>query len=69
MRPFDYSSPATLDEVLTLLDQDGDGATRPLAGGTDLLTLMKADVAASSRLVNIKRLEGLPRASRRATGR
>jgi xanthine dehydrogenase YagS FAD-binding subunit len=60
MRPFDYASPTTIDEVLTLLGQDTNGATRPLAGGTDLLTLMKADVAAPSRLVNLKRLEGLP---------
>jgi xanthine dehydrogenase YagS FAD-binding subunit len=60
MKPFGYSNPATVDEVLTLLGQDGDGATRPLAGGTDLLTLMKADIIAPSRLVNIKRLEGLP---------
>src|SRR5437867_2006507 len=59
MRPFDYVSPATIDEALTLLGQDGDGDTRPLAGGTDLLTLMKADVAAPSCLVNIKRLAGL----------
>ena len=46
--------------------QAGDGATRPLsgvqalAGGTDLLPLMKADVAAPSRLVNLKRVAGLP---------
>jgi xanthine dehydrogenase YagS FAD-binding subunit len=60
MRSFEYTSPTILDEVLTLLGQDGDGAIRPLAGGTDLLTLMKADVAAPSRLVNIKRLTGLP---------
>jgi xanthine dehydrogenase YagS FAD-binding subunit len=32
---------------------------RPLAGGTDLLTLMKADLAAPERLVNVKGL--LPR--------
>src|SRR5919202_5035793 len=60
MRSFEYTSPTTIDEVITLLGQDGGGATRPLAGGTDLLTLMKADVAAPSRLVNIKHLAELP---------
>ncbi|MGH2368327.1 MAG: FAD binding domain-containing protein, partial [Chloroflexota bacterium] len=65
MRPFEYASPASVEEAITLLGQDGDGAFRPLArvqplaGGTDLLTLMKADVAAPSRLVNVKRLDGL----------
>ena len=59
MRPFDYTSPTTIDEVITLLERDGNGATRPLAGGTDLLTLMKADIAAPSRLVDIKRVAGL----------
>jgi xanthine dehydrogenase YagS FAD-binding subunit len=43
----------------------GDGWLRPLrgvqplAGGTDLLTLIKADVAAPSLLVNVKRAGGL----------
>jgi xanthine dehydrogenase YagS FAD-binding subunit len=60
MKPFEYASPPTIDEVITLLGQDRDGATMPLAGGTDLLPLMKADVAAPSRLVNIKRLAELP---------
>ena len=38
-----------------------ENGTRFLAGGTDLLTLMKADVAAPSLLVDIKRVEDLPR--------
>ena len=60
MRPFEYVSPTTVDEALALLGQDGDSASRPLAGGTDLLTLMKADIAAPSRLVNLKRLSEIP---------
>ena len=60
MRSFDYESPATLDEVVALLGRDGDAA-RPLAGGTDLLPLMKADIAAPTRLLNIKQLPDLPR--------
>jgi xanthine dehydrogenase YagS FAD-binding subunit len=69
MRPFEYISPATVEEAVALLGQDGHDGERgtrplagvqPLAGGTDLLTLMKADVAAPSRLINIKRLTELP---------
>jgi xanthine dehydrogenase YagS FAD-binding subunit len=70
MRPFEYTSPTTVDEAVGLLGQNGpehDGRLRPLAGaqplagGTDLLPLMKADVAAPSHLVDVKRLSGLPR--------
>jgi xanthine dehydrogenase YagS FAD-binding subunit len=69
MQPFGYTSPVTVDEAITLLGENGHDHERgirpltgvqPLAGGTDLLTLMKADVAAPSRLVNIKRLIELP---------
>ena len=63
MRPFEYVSPASVDDAIALIGQNGhdrDRRIRPLAGGTDLLTLMKADIAAPSRLLNIKRLSGLP---------
>lgn len=52
MRPFGYSAPATLDAALALV---GDSA-RPIAGGTDLLTMMKADLVAPERLVAVRRL-------------
>jgi xanthine dehydrogenase YagS FAD-binding subunit len=57
MRPFAYASAATLDEALGLLGRHG--AVRPLAGGTDLLTLMKADLATPAQLVDVKRVDGL----------
>ena len=38
-----------------------ENGTRLLAGGTDLLTLMKADIVAPSQLIDIKRVEDLPR--------
>jgi xanthine dehydrogenase YagS FAD-binding subunit len=69
MRPFEYMSPATVDEAIALIGQNGHdrdkglrplAGVQPLAGGTDLLTLMKADIAAPSRLLNIKSLTGLP---------
>jgi xanthine dehydrogenase YagS FAD-binding subunit len=55
VRSFSYSAPASLQEALPLLGP----AARPLAGGTDLLTLMKADLAAPERLVGVRAL--LPR--------
>lgn len=60
MRSFEYASAASVDQAITLLGQDrhaADDGVRPLAGGTDLLTLMKADIAHPSRLVDIKRAE------------
>jgi xanthine dehydrogenase YagS FAD-binding subunit len=55
MRNFAYTSARSVDEALREI---GRGA-RPLAGGTDLITLMKADLAAPARLVDVKR--ALPR--------
>jgi CO/xanthine dehydrogenase FAD-binding subunit len=49
MRPFEYVSPTTVRRPWRCLARMGT-APRPLAGGTDLLTLMKADIAAPSRL-------------------
>jgi len=62
MRTFEYERPGTIAETVALLERDqgrdGDRA-RLIAGGTDLLTLMKADLLAPSRLIDIKRLADL----------
>jgi len=60
MRAFEYVRPESMRETLALLEQEG-GRSRVLAGGTDLLPLMKAGIAAPERLLDIKRLEGLSR--------
>lgn len=60
MRQFEYSSPPNIDEALQQLERDG-GSARPLAGGTDLLTLMKADITAPAQLINIKQMHDIPR--------
>ena len=60
MKPFEYSRPESMPEVFALLDQKA-GGTRILAGGTDLLTLMKAGIDTPGRLLDIKRLDGLSR--------
>ena len=62
MRAFDFSRPDTIDEAVALLDGRTPGNSHgaaPLAGGTDLLTLMKADLYAPERLIDIKRLAEL----------
>jgi xanthine dehydrogenase YagS FAD-binding subunit len=57
-RAFDYLSPKTKAEAVILLEAKW-GATEVLAGGTDLLALMKDDVIAPKRLVNIKGIKEL----------
>ena len=54
---FDYKRPATLDEAIGLLAENGDA--RPLAGGHSLLPLMKLRLADPQALVDIGRLPGL----------
>jgi len=53
MRPFEYVSPKNRNQAISLLGASW-GNTEVLAGGTDLLALMKDDVLSPKRLVNIK---------------
>jgi xanthine dehydrogenase YagS FAD-binding subunit len=55
MRAFEYVSPTSKEQVATLLAEQGS----ILAGGTDLLALMKDDVVTPQRLVNIKQIDQL----------
>lgn len=50
MRPFEYARVGSVDETIERLS----ARVRPYAGGTDLLTRMKADIDAPERLVDIK---------------
>lgn len=53
MQAFEYASPTTLKEALSLLGERW-GEVDVLAGGTDLLSLMKEYVHTPKRVVNIK---------------
>lgn len=53
MRAFEYVSPTTKEQAVGLLGQSESDA-QALAGGTDILSLMKDDVIAPKRLVNLK---------------
>jgi len=58
MRAFEYVSPGTTKQAASLLNADW-GQTEIIAGGTDLLALMKEDVITPKRLVNIKEIKEL----------
>jgi xanthine dehydrogenase YagS FAD-binding subunit len=55
MRPFSYASPTKKEDVSGLLGKSW-GEVEILAGGTDLLGLMKDDITTPHRLVNIKEI-------------
>lgn len=52
MRNFDYLQPRDLDQAGEMLKRDGGAAI--LAGGTDLLDLLKSEVSAPVRVLNLK---------------
>ncbi|MFZ5926648.1 MAG: FAD binding domain-containing protein [Acidobacteriota bacterium] len=67
MQPFEYASPKTLKEALALLGS-GWGDAAVLAGGTDLISLMKDEVMSPKRVVNIKEIAELKGISKTAAG-
>jgi len=67
MQPFEYVSPNNKAQAVSLLDATW-GKTEILAGGTDLLALMKGDVISPRRLVNIKDIQDLRGVSSNAHG-
>jgi xanthine dehydrogenase YagS FAD-binding subunit len=67
MRPFEYVSPNSRSQAISLLGATW-GNTEVLAGGTDLLALMKDDVVTPKRLINIKEIADLRGVSSNAHG-
>jgi xanthine dehydrogenase YagS FAD-binding subunit len=55
---FTYTSPPALQSALHLLSK-GSGKAALLAGGTDLLALLKDDIVAPAQLINIKGIQSL----------
>jgi xanthine dehydrogenase YagS FAD-binding subunit len=53
MNAFEYAAPTTKEQAVSLLGNQW-GETEVLAGGTDLLSLMKDDLTTPKRVVNIK---------------
>jgi xanthine dehydrogenase YagS FAD-binding subunit len=58
MQKFEYASPTTKEQAVALLGKEW-GETEILAGGTDLLSLMKDFIVTPKRVVNIKEIKGL----------
>src|SRR5579859_5910444 len=58
MRAFEFTTPTSKDQVSALLGNAW-GEVEVLAGGTDLISLMKDDVTTPHRLVNIKGIKEL----------
>ena len=67
MRSFEYVSPTTKAQAVSLLAGNW-GQTEVFGGGTDLLALMKDDVLAPKRLVNIKQIKDLQGVTYNAQG-
>jgi aerobic carbon-monoxide dehydrogenase medium subunit len=55
---FEYSAPASLQEVLSLLESEG---SKPLAGGMSLVPMMKLRLAAPGTLVDLRQVPELRR--------
>jgi len=60
MRKFDYLKPKTVDEALTLLNQYGKKAVL-LAGGTDVIVMVKQKNMSPEILVSLQGIPGLDR--------
>jgi len=67
MQSFEYASPLTKQDAVKLLAEKGAEAA-VLAGGTDLLSLMKDSVVAPARVVSIRSIEALRGIDRDAGG-
>ncbi|UDL89425.1 xanthine dehydrogenase family protein subunit M [Mesorhizobium sp. PAMC28654] len=65
MRDFDYIRPSTISDAIAAAAEPGSAY---LAGGTNLLDLMKGGVASPERIVDITRLPELNRIERLADG-
>src|SRR5438874_4922653 len=55
MQPFEYANPTSVKEAVGMLGPDA----AVLAGGTDLISMMKDYLASPSRVVNIKNIKEL----------
>jgi len=67
MQAFEYASPATVQEAVGLLSAKW-GEADVLAGGTDLLALMKERLHTPKRVVNIKNIKELEGISKSDAG-
>ena len=67
MQSFEYANPGTVQEAVALLSAKW-GETDVLAGGTDLLALMKENLHTPKRVVNLKNIKELEGISKTDAG-
>lgn len=67
MKSFEYAHPRTEAEALQLLNEH-DGNTAVLAGGTDLVGLMKQELVTPERVVDLQHVESLKGIEARGDG-
>ena len=67
MEPFAYVNPATVEEAVAQLAAQW-GEADVLAGGTDLISLMKENLHTPQRVVNIKNIKALEGIQKTAAG-
>ncbi len=60
MKKFDYLKPKTLEEALSLLNQHGKKAAL-IAGGTDVMVMMKQKAMSPGVLISLRAIPGLDR--------
>ena len=58
MKKFDYLRPQTLEEALSLLNQHGKKA-KLIAGGTDVIVMIKQKAIAPDVLISLQGISGL----------
>lgn len=63
MKNFELVEPSTIDEAVALLDPE-DMSVRAIAGGTALMLMMKTRLFQPTRLVSLRRLNGVLRSVR-----
>jgi CO/xanthine dehydrogenase FAD-binding subunit len=67
MERFAYANPTTIQEAVSLLGAQW-GEADVLAGGTDLISLMKEHILTPKRVVNIKNIKELGGISKTSQG-
>lgn len=67
MKNFEFASPSTETEAVGLLS-DHQGRTAVLAGGTDLVGLLQADLVSPERVVDVRQVKSMQGVRREADG-
>jgi CO/xanthine dehydrogenase FAD-binding subunit len=67
MKNFEFASPRAEAEAVALLNGHG-GRTAVLAGGTDLIGLLQADLVAPERVVDIRNVQSMSGVREEADG-